>query len=109
MAVACSSCGFTNEPGEKFCGGCGQALKVAAAAVPAPKFASPQTYTPKHLAEKILTSKSALEGERLASKGAEKLRKRLFGSKESTSPEEYAPKSPVDHLIRMGLEGLFGC
>ena len=25
---------------------------------------SPQTYTPKHLAEKILTSKSALEGER---------------------------------------------
>ena len=29
-----------------------------------PKFASPQTYTPKHLAERILTSKSALEGER---------------------------------------------
>jgi class 3 adenylate cyclase/tetratricopeptide (TPR) repeat protein len=27
-------------------------------------FASPQSYTPKHLAEKILTSKSALEGER---------------------------------------------
>ena len=25
---------------------------------------SPETYTPKHLAEKILTSKSALEGER---------------------------------------------
>ena len=29
-----------------------------------PRFASPQTYTPRHLAEKILTSKSALEGER---------------------------------------------
>ena len=29
-----------------------------------PGFASPQSYTPKHLAEKILTSKSALEGER---------------------------------------------
>ncbi len=29
-----------------------------------PKFSSPQSYTPKHLAEKILTSKSALEGER---------------------------------------------
>ncbi len=64
LAVACSSCGFSNEPGEKFCGGCGQALEVAAASVRAPKFASPQTYTPKHLAEKILTSKSALEGER---------------------------------------------
>jgi hypothetical protein len=28
------------------------------------KFPSPESYTPKHLAEKILTSKSALEGER---------------------------------------------
>jgi class 3 adenylate cyclase len=28
------------------------------------RFASPQSYTPKHLAEKIITSKSALEGER---------------------------------------------
>ena len=30
----------------------------------ASKFTSPQTYTPKHLAEKILRSKSALESER---------------------------------------------
>ncbi len=28
------------------------------------QLASPQAYTPKHLAEKILTSRSALEGER---------------------------------------------
>ena len=28
------------------------------------RFASPQSYTPRHLAEKILTSKSAMEGER---------------------------------------------
>jgi class 3 adenylate cyclase len=28
------------------------------------RFASPQSYTPKHLAEKIPTSRSALEGER---------------------------------------------
>jgi class 3 adenylate cyclase/tetratricopeptide (TPR) repeat protein len=32
--------------------------------VSTPKFAGPDAYTPKHLAEKILTSKSALEGER---------------------------------------------
>jgi class 3 adenylate cyclase len=32
-------------------------------ALPA-RFASPEAYTPKHLAEKILTSKSAIEGER---------------------------------------------
>ena len=29
-----------------------------------PRFASPDAYTPKHLAKMILTSKSALEGER---------------------------------------------
>ena len=28
------------------------------------RFKSPESYTPKHLAEKILTSKAALEGER---------------------------------------------
>ena len=30
----------------------------------ASKFATPESYAPKHLAEKILTSKSALEGGR---------------------------------------------
>ena len=29
-----------------------------------PRFAAPAAYTPKHLAEKILTSKAVLEGER---------------------------------------------
>ncbi|MBI4562678.1 MAG: adenylate/guanylate cyclase domain-containing protein, partial [Candidatus Rokubacteria bacterium] len=33
-------------------------------AEPSARFASPLGYTPKHLAEKILTSRSALEGER---------------------------------------------
>ena len=63
LALACPSCGFSNEPGVKFCGGCGAALGASPAAA-GPRFASPETYTPKHLAEKILTSKSALEGER---------------------------------------------
>src|SRR2546425_4447372 len=63
FASACPSCGFLNEGSEKFCGGCGRSL--AAAPTPAePRFTSPHAYTPKHLAEKILTSRSALEGER---------------------------------------------
>ncbi len=62
LEQACPACGSAIPPGRKFCGHCGQAL--TAAAPPAPKFASPQTYTPKHLAEKILTSKTAMEGER---------------------------------------------
>ena len=36
----------------------------AAATTDETRFASPQSYTPTHLAEKILTSRSALEGER---------------------------------------------
>jgi class 3 adenylate cyclase len=63
FASTCPSCGFLNEGGEKFCGGCGRSLMATASPVE-PRFSSPQTYTPKHLAEKILTSKAALEGER---------------------------------------------
>src|SRR5215470_7264468 len=63
LALACPSCGFSNEPGENFCGGCGARLGAPAAPA-APRFSSPEAYTPQHLAEKTLTSKSALEGER---------------------------------------------
>src|SRR5215472_1426362 len=62
LDVLCPSCGAAVPPGRKFCGTCGKALTVQAEL--APRFASPEAYTPKHLAEKILTSKSALEGER---------------------------------------------
>ena len=62
LALACPSCGFANEPSEKFCGGCGQPLHSPQS--PTAKFTSAESYTPKHLAEKILTSKSAVEGER---------------------------------------------
>jgi adenylate cyclase len=56
---ACPSCGTTNPPTGRFCRQCGTALNGPARAVP-----SPASYTPRHLAEKILTSRSALQGER---------------------------------------------
>jgi class 3 adenylate cyclase len=58
LVLACSACGAELPAGARFCLQCGQA---AAAGAPA---AGPQAYTPKHLADRILTSKSALEGER---------------------------------------------
>ena len=61
LKLKCSSCEFENAPGIKFCGECGKPL--AEATKPAPP-REPRAYTPKHLAEKILTSRSALEGER---------------------------------------------
>ena len=63
LAVVCAACGFANDPTDQFCGGCGAPLRAPPSAAP-PKFASPDAYTPRHLAEKILTSKASLEGER---------------------------------------------
>ena len=61
LALRCSACGARNAPSQKFCGECGARLVAGDSASRQP---SPQDYTPKHLAEKILTSKAALEGER---------------------------------------------
>src|SRR5262245_50005481 len=61
LELLCFSCRTGNPPTNKFCNECGAPLPQAATAA---KFTSPDSYTPKHLAEKILTSKSALEGER---------------------------------------------
>ena len=64
LSPSCAQCGTENAPGHKFCKKCGQPLGAAPIEREPARFASPQAYTPKHLAEKILTSKSALEGER---------------------------------------------
>lgn len=63
LPAGCPACGHANPPQQKFCGECGASL-ASGPAPTASKFASPQQYTPKHLAEKILTSRSALTGER---------------------------------------------
>jgi len=64
LEAACQSCGTPNEHGAKFCKKCGHRLSGSqtSQAVPDPRFGSPESYTPKHLAEKILTSKATLEG-----------------------------------------------
>jgi class 3 adenylate cyclase len=59
--MRCPACTFENPSGIKFFGECGKPL-AAVATEPAQR--EPRSYTPKHLAEKILTSRSALEGER---------------------------------------------
>src|SRR5437867_1200916 len=61
LKLKCSSCGFENPQAIKFCGECGKPLLGISTPGP-PK--DPRFYTPKHLADKILTSRSALEGER---------------------------------------------
>ena len=57
----CPSCGASCSPHAKFCRKCRTPL--GGGSVPKTKERDPRSYTPKHLAEKILTSRSALEGE----------------------------------------------
>jgi class 3 adenylate cyclase/tetratricopeptide (TPR) repeat protein len=80
LASTCPHCGTEIPPGFKFCGECGQPLapaEPATAAKPPPPPASPEpeqtpsvlpaaprSYTPAYLTEKILQSRTALEGER---------------------------------------------
>jgi class 3 adenylate cyclase/tetratricopeptide (TPR) repeat protein/ribosomal protein L40E len=102
LELACSNCGAANRFGATFCKKCGQRLIEAgqASLVIEGKFGSVETYTPKHLAKKILNSKSSLEGERKQVtvlfadiKGSTKLLERL-------DPEE-AQKiiDPVLHIM----------
>ena len=56
--MRCPSCAHDNPAEARFCNACGTRL-TAPAAIP-----EPRAYTPRHLVEKILASKSALEGER---------------------------------------------
>jgi ribosomal protein L40E len=58
LALTCGKCRAELPASAKFCLECGE--QVAREGVPR----APESYTPRHLAEKILTSKAALEGER---------------------------------------------
>src|ERR687885_193445 len=63
LELRCAACGEPNPPGNKFCQECGERL-IAAPTPAKPSAPSPEAYTPQYLAERILTSRSALEGER---------------------------------------------
>jgi uncharacterized membrane protein YvbJ len=63
LEVACPECGNGNTPGSKFCDKCGHDLSKPAEPPPI-DYSQPQSYTPKYLAEKILTTRSSIEGER---------------------------------------------
>jgi hypothetical protein len=62
LGASCGACGNDLPAGSRFCNKCGAPVSDESAG--AARVASAESYTPKHLADKILTSKSALEGER---------------------------------------------
>jgi ribosomal protein L40E len=54
----CAGCGAQQPPGAKFCPECARPVDGA----PSRRIATPDTYTPRHLAERILDSREAMEG-----------------------------------------------
>jgi len=63
FGLSCPNCSAKIPLGIRFCGECGTKLTEPSQA-PSINYSEPQSYTPKFLAEKILTSRSSLEGER---------------------------------------------
>jgi class 3 adenylate cyclase len=57
LGPTCPACGAEAPEGARFCPSCSRPLQAASGA-------APESYTPRHLADKILTSRSALRGER---------------------------------------------
>src|SRR3989442_2247291 len=62
ITLSCSKCRAELPAAAKFCLECGEPVTPRASAEP--RFATPDSYTPKHLADRILMSRAALEGER---------------------------------------------
>ena len=122
LAVVCAACGFTNDPGDGFCGGCAQSLRLGV--VTSPRFQAPDSYTPKYLAERILTSKTALEGERkqitvlfadlkgsmelLADRDPEDARKLLDPVLERMMEAVHHYEGTVNQVMGDGIMALFG-
>jgi class 3 adenylate cyclase len=120
LEAVCPSCGTPVTPGKKFCRSCGAAL----ATEPAGRFANPESYTPKHLAEKILTSKAALEGERkqvtvlfadlkgsmelLADRDPEEARQLLDPVLERMMAAVHRYEGTVNQVMGDGIMALFG-
>ena len=122
LAQKCGQCGTELPAGAKFCLECGQA--VGGSAVAPGRFTSRETYTPRHLAEKILTSRSALEGERkqvtvlftdlngsmelLADRDPEEARKLLDPVLERMMEAVHRYEGTVNQVMGDGIMALFG-
>src|SRR5256712_13151756 len=121
LAFQCTNCGTQVPPGAKFCFECATPVGAPGSVR---RFASPQAYTPKHLAERILTSKAALEGERkqvtvlfadlkgsmelLADRDPEEARKILDPVIELMMEAVHRFEGTVNQVMGDGIMALFG-
>src|SRR5262249_51439733 len=122
LALRCANCGTQLPPAAKFCFEC--ATLVAGRGSATPRFVSPEAYTPKHLAERILNSRAALEGERkqvtvlfadlkgsmelLADRDPEEARKLLDPVLERMMDAVHSYEGTVNQVMGDGIMALFG-
>jgi class 3 adenylate cyclase/tetratricopeptide (TPR) repeat protein len=120
LALRCASCGTQLPPTAKFCFECATPVDGAASG----PFRSPDAYTPKHLAERILTSRASLEGERktvtvlfadlkgsmelLADRDPEEARKILDPVLELMMEPVHRYEGTVNQVMGDGIMALFG-
>ena len=64
LTSTCTNCSSQVSVSSKFCPACGHPMPLASTTSTTSRYRSPESYVPQHLAEKILTSRSAVEGER---------------------------------------------
>ena len=127
LAATCASCGQGNPPGSRFCDACGQSL-AASVRPDAPTSAvpptAPQTYTPRHLAEKILAGREPLEGERkqvtvlfadvvgstelIRDRDPEEAQRLLDGAVQRMMAAVHRYEGTVSRLMGDGLMAMFG-
>src|SRR5262245_1679002 len=124
LVFTCVNCGCQLSPTAKFCSECAHPTGLAPGAGTAPRFASPETYTPKHLAERILNSKAGLEGERkqvtilfadlkgsmemLADREPECARELLHPDLERMIAAAHRYQATVNQVMGDGIMALFG-
>ena len=121
LVRTCANCGTQLSAAAKFCPEC--AHPVTGPTVQA-RFEAPESYTPKYLAEKILTSKSVLEGERkqvtvlfadlkgsmelLADRDPEEAQKLLDPVLEHMMEAVHRYEGTVNQVMGDGIMALFG-
>jgi class 3 adenylate cyclase/tetratricopeptide (TPR) repeat protein len=124
LACVCANCGAQLHSTAKFCSECAQPAGPTAAPPASHRFGAPETYTPKHLAERILTSRAALKGERklvtvlfsdlkssmelLADRDPEEARKILDPVLELMMEAVHRYEGTVNQVMGDGIMALFG-
>ena len=124
LELVCPQCRYSNPPASRFCAQCASPLSSSNTNSSSSRFESPQAYTPKHLAEKILTSRNALEGERkqvtvlfadlkgslelLGDRDPEEARKLIDPVIDQIMEAVHRYEGTVNHVMGDGIMAIFG-